>query len=94
MSLEHHPGRQSGAVERDAEDDPGFWHALINEREAAGFLNLEPRTMQGLRQRGGGPVFVRISSRCIRYRRLDLRAWLEARIRSSTSDPGTTAEAS
>ena len=94
MYLEHHPARQSTAAEREAEDDPDYWHSLINEKEGAKFLDLEPRTMQGLRQRGGGPKFIRISSRCIRYRRWDLRAWADTLMRSSTSDTGTTAEVS
>ena len=72
----------------DKPDERDYWYALINEKAAARFLDLEPRTMQGLRQRGGGPDFIRISSRCIRYRRIDLREWAEARMRSSTSDPG------
>ena len=87
MSLEHSPARSGG--DSSIEDaDPEFWHALIDEKAAATFLGLERRTMQGFRQRGGGPGFMRISSRCIRYRRIDLRDWAEARMRSSTSDVG------
>ena len=97
MSLEHSPARQGMAVthEHDATgpppDDPNYWHALINEREAAKFLNLEPRTMQGYRRKGGGPEFIRISSRCIRYRRIGLKKWADDRLRTSTSDPGQAA---
>ena len=64
-----------------------FWFALINEIEAAAFVGLERRTMQSLRQRGGGSKFVRISSRCIKYRRADLRTWAEARLVGSTAEP-------
>ena len=60
--------------------------SLIDESKAAATLDVSPRAMQAWRQRGGGPAFVRISSRCIRYRRHDLVAWAEARLRSSTSD--------
>ena len=63
-----------------------FWFALITEIAAAAFLDLERRTMQSLRQRGGGPRFVRISSRCIKYRRADLRTWSEARLVSSAAE--------
>ena len=69
-------------------DDRDYWYALIDEKAAATFVDVEPRTMQGFRQRGGGPKFIRISSRCIRYRRIDLRDWAEARMRPSTSDVG------
>ncbi len=68
-----------------------FWNSLINEKVAADYLNLTDRTMQALRQRGGGPRYIVISSRCIRYRRVDLKAWADARMRSSTSDPGEAA---
>lgn len=71
--------------------DLAFWHGLVDERAAADFLGLSVRTLQGLRYRGGGPVFVRISGRCLRYRRVDLREWSDARVRRSTADPGPEA---
>ena len=74
-------------------DGPRFWHELIAETEAAKFLNLTPRSMQAMRQRGDGPRYVVISSRCLRYRRIGLRAWADARMRSSTSDPGPAKDA-
>ena len=70
------------------EFNPTFWFGLINEKLAGQFLGLSQRTMQSLRQRGGGPSFCRLSARCVKYRRIDLRDWSEARLRSSTSDPG------
>jgi hypothetical protein len=63
-----------------------FWFALIEESPAARFIGVEPRTMQGYRQRGDGPPYIRLSFRCIRYRRIDLREWAEKRRRTSTSD--------
>ena len=63
-----------------------YWNCLINEKAAADFLGLTPRTMQAYRQHGGGPRYISISSRCLRYRRTDLRAWAEGRMRSSTSE--------
>ena len=87
--------RQHGA-NLEKFDDPeksavaiNYWFALIDEVEAAEFLGLVDRTLQKKRQRGGGPRFVRLSSRCIRYRRTDLRAWADDHLRSSTSDPGS-----
>ncbi len=73
--------------------DPGhdYWNELVDEKVAAGFLKVTPRCMQAMRQRGDGPRFIRISSRCIRYRRIDLRAWINARMRKSTSDTGQAA---
>lgn len=63
--------------------------ALLDEVQAAQFLGVSPRCLQGWRQRGSNLRFVKISSRCIRYRRKDLIAFAEARLRSSTSDPGS-----
>lgn len=72
-------------------EDADYWHALINEKEAGAFLDLTDRAMQACRQRADGPRFIRLSSRCIRYRRTDLKAWAETRIRTSTSDQGQAA---
>jgi hypothetical protein len=69
----------------------GFWFDYIDEEAAAEFLDLTRRTLQGYRQRGGGPRYYAFSARCIRYRRIDLRAWADVRIRSSTSDAGKAA---
>jgi predicted DNA-binding transcriptional regulator AlpA len=60
----------------------------MTQKEAAKFLDLKPRTMEVWRYEGGAPPFVRVSSRCVRYRPADLDAWVEARVRTSTSDPG------
>ena len=71
--------------------DLDYWNALIDEKAAADFLDVTPRTMQALRQHGGGPRFVRLSARCVKYTRNLLRAHAEARLRSSTSDTGAEA---
>ena len=73
----------------DTNDGQEYWHQLVDEQAAGAFLNLTTRTLQGWRYKGGGPRYIRVSARCIRYRRADLREWAEARLRSSTSDPGT-----
>ena len=92
MSLEHSPARaQDAAIQGGAPDLPeadlAYWNALIDEKAAADFLGVKDRFMQQRRQQGGGCRYIVISSRCIRYRRIDLRAWSEARLRTSTSDP-------
>ena len=95
MPLEHAPslsGAYGDIVLEPPEVDAGFWYSLIDEEAAAGFLDLSVRTMQGYRYKGGGARYVCISSRCVKYRRIDLREWAEARMRTSTSDPGQAAE--
>lgn len=66
-------------------DDPDHLDKLIDEREAAKFVGYTIRALQNWRVRGGGPRFVKVSSRSIRYRRRDLIAWIEERLRSNTS---------
>ena len=73
------------------ENSPDYWFALINEAEMAKFLDLSVRALQNYRYRGGGPNFVNVATRCKKYRRIDGRTWAEARLRSSTSDPGQQA---
>ena len=61
---------------------------LLTEKEVAQRTGFSIRTLQSWRMRGGGPSFVRISARCIRYRPQDVEAWIEQRLRTSTSDVG------
>jgi len=63
-----------------------YLDGLIDEAAAAEFLGYTPRALQNWRVRGGGPKFVRVSSRSIRYRRRDLIEWAESRLRCSTSE--------
>ncbi|HAU29489.1 MAG TPA: hypothetical protein DCW68_05180 [Rhodospirillaceae bacterium] len=58
---------------------------MLNEKEAASYLRHSIRALQKWRLNGGGPIFVKISRRSIRYRRRDLRAWVEARLRQDTT---------
>lgn len=65
-----------------------YLEQLLKEKDAAEFLQMSERTLQGMRLRGGGPMFVRISHRAVRYRRKDLMEWIDSKIRRSTSDMG------
>jgi predicted DNA-binding transcriptional regulator AlpA len=59
--------------------------SLLTEAEAAKLLKFTPRFLQARRVRGDGPAYVSVSSRAVRYRRSDLVAWIEERVRTSTS---------
>lgn len=61
---------------------------LLTEKQAARVLGFSARTLQGWRFRGGGPRYVSVSPRCVRYRPEDLRQWIEDRLRTSTADLG------
>ncbi len=85
------PQRESvsfDAQTKDPTSEGAFWFSLIPEDEAARFLGLSVHTLRAYRSRGGGPRYVAVSSRCLRYRRIDCRVWSEERLRTSTSDAG------
>lgn len=63
---------------------------LLNQDQAAALLGLQPKTLEIWRHRGGGPTFIKVG-RLARYRRQDLDAYIEGRIRTSTSDTGKAA---
>jgi len=53
--------------------------ALFSEKQAADFLQLTPRALQAWRTQGGGPPYLRIGHRTVRYLLADLEAWCEDR---------------
>jgi hypothetical protein len=60
---------------------------LLTEIEAAQLRRQSVRTLQAERLRGGGCPFVKLG-RSVRYRRLDVLEFIEAKRRLSTSDDG------
>lgn len=64
---------------------------LINEHDAAAFLGYTVRALQNWRVRGGGPKFIKVSARSVRYRMRDLLDWIDNHTVTSTSDPGWAA---
>jgi excisionase family DNA binding protein len=60
---------------------------LFTTAEAADHVRLSKPTMERLRTSGGGPRYVALG-RAVRYRKIDLEAWLESRLVRSTSDEG------
>lgn len=70
----------------NTQQHPAYYDRLINEKEAAEFLGYTVRALQNWRIRGGGPKFVKVSARSVRYRFRDLLTWSESLIVSSTSE--------
>jgi hypothetical protein len=60
---------------------------VLDTRAAADFLGISPRTLEGLRVRGGGPPYAKIVG-SVRYRIASLEEYLRQQERASTSDPG------
>ena len=54
--------------------------------EAARYVALSESTLTKMRLRGDGPLFIKVGPRAVAYRKADLDAWLEARVRRSTSE--------
>ncbi|OUS04159.1 DNA-binding protein [Rhodobacterales bacterium 52_120_T64] len=67
------------------EDEIVYLNQLVDEKEAANMLCYSVRALQNWRHRGGGPKFVKPSSRSVRYRIRDLHEWIESRTVSNTS---------
>jgi predicted DNA-binding transcriptional regulator AlpA len=61
---------------------------LITQRQAADFLGCSPRSLEAWRLRGGGPRYVKLGRRCVRYLLSDLSDWVGSHVRTSTSDLG------
>lgn len=80
-----------GHARQRSYSDPDYLDRLIKETEAAQFLSYSIRALQNWRVRGGGPRFVKVSGRSIRYRRRDLIEWSERKLRVHTSDDGGAA---
>lgn len=49
---------------------------LLTEAQAAEYLSITPRTIRLWRNRRSLP-FIKITNKCIRFRRRDIEAWLE-----------------
>lgn len=59
---------------------------FLIEREVAELTRLSVRTLQGLRHRGGGPRWVKLGARAVRYRLEDVQAWVDEGARRTTGD--------
>ncbi len=58
---------------------------LLSQKRVATMLGLTTRALEAWRARGEGPAFIRLSVRCIRYRRADVEAWLASREHQPTA---------
>lgn len=72
-------------LEQSIRIDPDYLDRLIDEIEAARFLGYSVRTLQNWRVRGGGPKFVKVSARSVRYCRRDLINWSISKTVDNTS---------
>jgi predicted DNA-binding transcriptional regulator AlpA len=69
-------------------DSPGWLDEAIDTAEAGRIIGFTPRTLDTWRSRGGGPPFLKLGRRAVRYQRRALFEWLAERQRCDTSDEG------
>lgn len=78
-----------GEITKNAVNDnnelPFGLKPALNTKQAASYLGLAKITLDTMRCRGGGPPFVRISRRAVRYRIPDLDEWMADRLVANTS---------
>jgi predicted DNA-binding transcriptional regulator AlpA len=65
---------------------PSNQPTYLRTPEAAARLGLAPSTLDGLRVRGNGPPFIRLTPRSVTYAVDVLDAWARARQFNSTSE--------
>ena len=80
-----HPSQSAPTGGLESGDDPD---QLMRQEQAALILEVTPRCLENWRHRGGGPRWIQISTRCIRYRRSDLIQFIEERLKSNTTKCG------
>ena len=49
---------------------------LVNDKDAAKYLDLATQTLRNWRFLGKGPRYIKMSKRCVRYKLEDLEAWV------------------
>ena len=72
-------------VAKVAQSEREYLDQLLNEGEVAQMIGFTIRALQNWRVRGGGPQFVKISRRSVRYRRQDVLEWIRTHLRANTS---------
>ena len=61
---------------------------LLTPEEAGAQLGLTPGALAQLRYIGGGPRFIKLTAKAVRYRQSDLDSWIASRARQNTRDYG------
>jgi predicted DNA-binding transcriptional regulator AlpA len=73
--MKHHLDKRAGTLaELTGSDDD-----LLNTAQISKWLGLSVQWFEIGRSKGFGPPFVKVSPRCVRYRRSDVREWLRSR---------------
>lgn len=68
--------------------NPGWLDEAVDTAEASRITGLAVATLNTQRSRGGGPKFIKVGVRAVRYQRRHLLQFLAERRRCNTSDRG------
>ncbi len=79
----HHLDRRADSLIAAGEGHPDD---LLSTTDLAEWLGVSNQFLEIGRCRNYGPVWVLLSPRCVRYRRSDVIAWLDARTRAHTGE--------
>jgi hypothetical protein len=79
LSLVYSSPPARAATKPPAMLDTRSGEALLTTSEAAAMLSMSPRTLEGLRRKGGGPDFIALSRNLVRYQPAALKAWIASR---------------
>jgi hypothetical protein len=80
-----HIDRRADAI-LAADGGNGSDNDLLTTAKAAEWLGVSPQWLETRRSYGGGPPFVRISPKVVRYPRGGLRSWLNQRAHARTAE--------
>jgi predicted DNA-binding transcriptional regulator AlpA len=81
--LRHHLDRRAETLVASTAGDPD---ELLTTRETSDWIGNSTQWLEIGRHRGYGPPYVRVSPRCIRYRRGDVLDWLRQRTHARTAE--------
>jgi len=70
----------------EGDDLVTYWYEHLTPKAWANYRGLSQRTVAKHRSEGGGVPFVRVSARCIRYRRIDGYRHDQQRLHNSTAE--------
>ena len=76
------------ATQTEDTSQPPPARRLLTPREAAAYLGTTEKALENWRGSGAGPVFVRLSPKCIRYAAYDLDAYIWESRRKHTAEGG------
>jgi hypothetical protein len=82
MEKKVHTDHQEASSQHDRRD------VLVDDKTLGKMLGLSPSYLRKLRVKGGGPPFIRLAAKAIRYRVGDALGWASAKTANSTAAYG------